>query len=335
MENPNNITAYRGLKCLNCLTPLDISDRFCSYCGQKNSAKKLNFNDFFNEFFAGIFAYDSKIYRSISALLFHPGKISVDYVNGKRNSYVNPFKFYLSVSILFFILYGSLNTTEGFIYAEKTPEGTEKPIIQETALGIKSNKNYASEKELNALSAVESYTKRFLTYYFFYQNNSITDPHISLEKLAHPVNDLNIWMYKKATTARKILEDPSIFTEFLLAKLPYFIFFFLPFFTLFIWLVYVRSPFTYMEHLVFTFHNQTMALLVFIFALAIDFFTETSVATTIAQFLLLFYLYKSMRRFYKQGRFKTISKFVLLNGLFFILAIFAGVFAILTSLAVF
>jgi len=39
----------------------------------------------------------------------------------------------------------------------------------------------------------------------------------------------------------------------------------------------------------------------------------------------LLYLYKAMRNFYEQGRFKTIVKFILLNTSFFILAAIGGV----------
>ena len=35
-----------------------------------------------------------------------PGKVSKDYISGKRSRYSNPFQFYLSVSILFFIILG-------------------------------------------------------------------------------------------------------------------------------------------------------------------------------------------------------------------------------------
>ena len=96
---------YRNNECLNCHHPLDISDEYCPRCGQLNTTKKLSFNDFFNEFFAGIFAYDSRFYRTLGVLLFKPGKISKDYIEGKRVRYANPYRFYLSASILFFLVW--------------------------------------------------------------------------------------------------------------------------------------------------------------------------------------------------------------------------------------
>ena len=36
--------------------------------------------------------------------MIKPGKVSKDYISGKRSRYSNPFRFYLSVSIFFFII---------------------------------------------------------------------------------------------------------------------------------------------------------------------------------------------------------------------------------------
>lgn len=52
---------YRGTECLNCKTPLDFSEKYCHYCGQLNSTKKITLSDFIEEFFANFYAYDSKL----------------------------------------------------------------------------------------------------------------------------------------------------------------------------------------------------------------------------------------------------------------------------------
>jgi len=72
----------------------------------RDTTKKLSFKDFFNEFFASIFSYDSRLTNTIITLLFKPGFVSKEYIEGKRVRYANPFRFYLSVSILFFIVSG-------------------------------------------------------------------------------------------------------------------------------------------------------------------------------------------------------------------------------------
>lgn len=95
---------YRGIACLNCGHPLDLSDRYCAYCGQLNTTKRLTLKDFISEFILSVFTYDSKFWHTLKDLLFKPGTITRYYVDGKRFYYANPFRFFLSASIFYFIV---------------------------------------------------------------------------------------------------------------------------------------------------------------------------------------------------------------------------------------
>ncbi|WP_271855564.1 DUF3667 domain-containing protein [Patiriisocius marinus] len=100
---------YRSNECLNCSQPLDLSDRYCPYCSQLNSTKPLSLKDFIEEFFSSFISYDSRLRFTVKDLLFKPGTITRKYVNGKRLKYTNPFRFFLSVSIIYFLVYGMIN----------------------------------------------------------------------------------------------------------------------------------------------------------------------------------------------------------------------------------
>lgn len=104
--NSRKAIKYRGVECLNCSHPLDLTDRFCAYCGQLNTTKRLTLKDFFNEFILSVFTYDSRFRHTLKDLLFKPGTITRYYVDGKRFHYANPFRFFLSASIFYFILVG-------------------------------------------------------------------------------------------------------------------------------------------------------------------------------------------------------------------------------------
>ncbi len=97
---------YRGVECLNCGHPLDLTDRFCAYCGQINTTKRLTLKDFLSEFVLSVFTYDSRFWHTLKDLLFKPGTITRYYVDGKRFHYANPFRFFLSASIFYFIIVG-------------------------------------------------------------------------------------------------------------------------------------------------------------------------------------------------------------------------------------
>lgn len=119
----------------------------------------------------------------------------------------------------------------------------------------------------------------------------------------------------------KVSRQPGSFLNYLISKIPIIIFLFLPFFALFIWLIYNKKRFSYMDHLIFGFHNQSMFLLLLTVSLIIELIFKIKLS---GPFLLvfLFYLYKAMRNFYEQGRVKTFLKFIFLNTIFFVLASF-------------
>ena len=100
MNSRRSLVKYRGEECLNCGRSLEEEHKFCPNCGQLNSIKKLALGDFFSEFFSGLFAYDSRFIRTMRILLFKPGKISKDYIQGKRMRYVNPYRFFLTTAII-------------------------------------------------------------------------------------------------------------------------------------------------------------------------------------------------------------------------------------------
>ena len=56
------------------------------------------------EFLGSIFSYDSKLFVSLKALLFSPAKMTKEYLSGKRVKYVNPFRIFISMALLFFIV---------------------------------------------------------------------------------------------------------------------------------------------------------------------------------------------------------------------------------------
>jgi hypothetical protein len=75
-------------------------------CSSDLKGNKITFGNFIHELFNGFFSFDAKFWRTIIPLLTSPGKVSKEYVAGKRNRYSNPFRFYLTVSIFFFLILG-------------------------------------------------------------------------------------------------------------------------------------------------------------------------------------------------------------------------------------
>jgi hypothetical protein len=114
--------------------------------------------------------------------------------------------------------------------------------------------------------------------------------------------------------------EPGSWLNDTISKLPFVIFFFLPIFTIFIFVVYIRKKHTYTDHLIFSFHNQSLLFILLILSWIVDSIFGWSTA---GLFLLIFgiYLFQSMRKFYNQGFFKTTVKYLFLNTVFTFLAL--------------
>ncbi len=90
--------------CLNCGNT--VEERFCPKCGQENSINRPSFHYLFSHFAEDFVHYDSGFWKTLKTLLFKPGRIIRDYLDGKRKTYMPPVKLYIFVSFLaFFIPY--------------------------------------------------------------------------------------------------------------------------------------------------------------------------------------------------------------------------------------
>ena len=388
---------FRGVECLNCGHPLDISDKYCPNCSQANSTKKLTLKDFFDEFFSSLINYDSKLLTTLYALLLRPGRITKDYVNGKRVTYTNPFRFLLSLAFLYFLMFTynnrfsnldesakdfdgtiyngapfKINTDSGGIEVdsvamEKQSKKTQKVLDSlkkenpDILMGLQSldSIDKANPKLSTKLSSLDSLGAFVSTmnevkkqkdsfmnadppgYFKSLEKESGTEKFFSkIEFFWHTIKKDTLYNFDQAKTKYdieetltnkmafnfsnsflKVMSQPGTWINETISKLPFIIFFFLPVFTLFISLVYIRNNNTYTDHLIFSFHNQSLLFILLILSLTLD--TIFNIDSS-GIFLLIFgiYLYKAMRKFYGQGRFKTIAKYIFLNTIFMILAFF-------------
>ena len=93
-------------RCLNCGTPLE--GPFCYYCGQPDKNFMRFFPVLLREFMEDFLEFDSRFMRTMKPLLFIPGKLTRDYLDGKRFRYTPPLRLYIFSSMAFFILAATL-----------------------------------------------------------------------------------------------------------------------------------------------------------------------------------------------------------------------------------
>lgn len=363
---------YRNTQCMNCEQPLAISHRYCPYCSQLNSNKKTNLIDFFEELFATLFSYDSKLRRTFMTMLFRPGKITREYIAGKRMKYANPFRFFLSLSIVYFFLlncsgnfkeldrFGAgyekdpFNITNSDIINWTFTSGEDRKTIDEnmklfgkegiSPVNIDSIQREQERKDsirlLEPLPYFKSLEKkgrlsRFSSKVYFFQAGIRKQKVITYSDVTDSLEIDNTYenklAFKSAGSLVKATNQPGSYLSFMVSKLPFIIFFFLPVFALFIWMVYPKKKFGYTDHLIFSFHTQTMLIVLLIISFITELIFAINTVAVWALSLFLLYLYKAMRNFYRQGRLKTIVKFMFLNSIFFILATVTVLFFFIVS----
>ncbi len=89
-------------RCLNCGTPLE--GPYCHYCGQPDRNFMRFFPALLREFLAEFLELDSRFTRTMVPLLFRPGRLTRDFLDGRRFRYTPPLRLYLFSSIIFFLL---------------------------------------------------------------------------------------------------------------------------------------------------------------------------------------------------------------------------------------
>ena len=349
--------------CLNCGQPFCGHEKFCSYCGQKNSSKKLSFNTFISNVFAGFLSYDSRFWTTFIPLLTKPGKVSKDYIEGKRARFVNPFQLYLNVSIIFFLVLGISNKMKDYLIPLNEIENTSKINEQQLDSIIKNTQENLNEELPNNIAnnlggiykltetMNDSVQKNAKPYQYhiktdttknirlfskiddfqhFYEENPTLNAPKAVNSLGYENTFWNNFYYQEIININKnlkrIKEDGfKQYVNKIFSYLSISLFIFLPIFTLFLMLLYLRRKFSFIEHLVFVFNTQTVFFLLLLLFYLLDFAININNFAGIFILVFLLYLYKALRYFYEQSRIKTIVKFILLNSFYLFLGIIGAV----------
>lgn len=206
-------------------------------------------------------------------------------------------------------------------------------LIQFDSIGLFTSKKKGIDKDSFMLADPKTYYKRikdstginsFMLKMEFFASIIKNDSINSFDEASTKYNIENtsgtIMAFNSTNSLLKVIQQPGSFINSTISRLPFVIFFFLPLFTVFIWLIYIRKKYTYTDHLIFSFHNQSLLFILLILSLIIDTIFKMS-SSGIFLLIFSFYLYKSMRKFYGQGRFKTIIKYIFLNTIFVFLAL--------------
>lgn len=324
------------------------------------------------ELFNGLFNFEAKFWNTIIPLLIKPGVVSRNYIEGKRQRYSNPFRFYLTVSIIFFLILGLTKSIDKFNNLKNGSANKESSFINfkngnknKKNIDIDSLKNAINNDLKNSWIPIDSTKRKEIVeqvaeeakdttkstsknninldglkigkFISFQKKEPKANIDEALDSLKYDKTFFNRFLYSRAGVINSFMDQEESKEQFISKLLSYgsiALFIFLPLFTIFLKLFYIRRKYTYVDHLVFVFHTQT----VFFMLLSIYFLLElVDLKPTVWIFTLLFltYLFIAMRKFYEQGYFKTFIKFSLLNIAYMIISSIGIIFVLLVSFALY
>jgi hypothetical protein len=88
--------------CLNCGEVL--TGQHCSHCGQPARVRVLSLWGLLKDVAGDLLNADSRVWRTLLPLAFRPGLLTQEYLRGRRTRYTPPFRMYLVLSVVFFVL---------------------------------------------------------------------------------------------------------------------------------------------------------------------------------------------------------------------------------------
>ena len=122
---------------------------YCSACGQrKPRPDEYSTLGFLVDAATEIFSVDGKTFRTARQLLFHPGRLTLDYYQGRRVQYLKPIQLFLIVNVVFLLIAignGLFDFTleEYMGFSPPSPEITRELVTQKIAREGISLEDYA------------------------------------------------------------------------------------------------------------------------------------------------------------------------------------------------
>src|SRR5258708_556721 len=107
------MNAAAPARCKNCDAVL--LGRFCANCSQAADVHVPTTLELVHELLEGITHSDSRLWRTLATLWFKPGKLTEEFVAGRRVAYLPPFRLYLILSIIFFLMLSFVHTSTELI----------------------------------------------------------------------------------------------------------------------------------------------------------------------------------------------------------------------------
>jgi hypothetical protein len=224
-----------------------------------------------HEFVLHYFAAEGRLWRTLRVLVLHPGRLTIEYIRGRKLAYVLPLRLYLTVSVVFFLL----------LQLTAAPAATER-LAAKFHHALNDGQSTISVLDLGFASAVRNPDGSFSCNLPTWLCNRIKP------RVQQPNEELE----------RRLASLPAE----LLSHFSTAMFILLPLFALYLQLAYFRR--TYGEHFLFALHVHSFWFLVLlVLLLPLPIWLQAPL-----QLYLIVYTIIALRAVYAAAWWKTILK---------------------------
>jgi Protein of unknown function (DUF3667) len=322
--------AVTATLCANCGTPLN--GKYCSACGQRHHDLPIHhFWHFVGEAAEDLTHADSRLWQTLIALLFRPGFLTREFLDGRRARYLPPVRLYLVVSVIFFVIAGlharlsnpeaivvtqngNLHSRGNFHYQVVPLQTQARPgAVAHARAGAASGAASGADSALATLTQTQAGRQQLCN-----ESGTYIEQHWGwLARWGPRVTQSCL----AANTQGGIERLEEAFAH----NLERAMFLLLPLLALAMKPLYLRPPRHYVEHLLFFLHSHAFLFVVCGAATVLGMITSAGlllgpIDAAIAIYIPIYY-YRAMRRIYGQGGGLTLSKLAVLGIVYFFLGV--------------
>ena len=327
--------------CLNCGT--ELKGPFCHYCGQPDKNLVRFFPALLRDLLEDFADFDSRFVRTLKPLLLKPGKLTRDYLDGRRFRYVPPLRLYIFSSLALFFL---LAVFAGNALTVNTKPGDHGPNFQ---LTLNDEERAEVEGALRELERVQPKLSSEIGQQLdtsaepgkprseepdenpgeidFEWNGApwhIENNPVEFRWLPDWANRrLNEEIAESPQKGKAIEQNPNLIMEKVLDVLPGTMFVLLPLVALLLKIWYLFAGRYYVEHLIFALHNHAFVFVSFGLILVVSTAAQwrepssdgafSTAANWFQSIMLLWipvYMLISLKQVYQQDWWLTIGKYL-------------------------
>ena len=299
--------------CKNCET--EFRGHFCPNCGQSVKEFDKPFSFVIYNFAGDFFSFDIRFFKTFWYLFLFPGKLTNEFFAGKRVRYAPPFRIFIFVSFLLFLLLQILaNQSLNGVLSSSLKD--RNLVTLDSASAVKFDSLFTEIEQGNNLTPIDSSLNDV--------NTSTMDSgniRQSLNKLAQVLEK----ELKKETDPEdqrqlgefiRLCRSPEEANAKILKYLSWAFFLLLPVFALILKLVYIRRNQNYIRHLIYSVHLHSFIFIDLILLIALKLIFGSVPGWIVLSLFMFIPVYNivSLQKVYGQNIGKVLAKFFILSA---------------------